>query len=58
MSQWPNDPSDPDRRQPLDYHRPQPRVGWSVGTGCLIALAVVVLIIGVFVGTCMLVIRH
>jgi hypothetical protein len=39
----------------LDYHQPEPRrFYWSVGTGCLIMAAVVVVLIGVVLGTCAL----
>jgi hypothetical protein len=54
MTEPQDDPSDPNRPRPLDYHRPQRRVAWNMGMGCLITLAVVVLLIGVVIGTCVL----
>jgi hypothetical protein len=49
------DPTDPDRRpKPLDYATGTRRGTWvdAVGRGCLIALVVVVLLVGVVFGTC------
>jgi hypothetical protein len=57
VSQHYYDPTDPDRRpKPLDYATGMRRRRWvdSIGTGCLIALVVTVLLVGVVFGTCVL----
>ena len=56
----PNDPNDPHRPPPLDYAsgRGYRSTAGSWVRGCLIALAVLVLIVGVFFGACLLMIRH
>ena len=54
------DPNDPHRPPPLDYAsgRGSRSTGRLLARGCLITLAVVVLIVGVAFGACMLILHH
>lgn len=55
MSRDPEMPDGGPRRHTLDYRKPEPRSArWSIGTGCLIAVVIVVVIVGVIFGTCMM----